>query len=367
MRIARNLNLTQLGHNAMFSDQKHALNHLNEHFDQEQAAIIVRLLRPYLRLVAAPEVSRPGQTRIGGTPDLSPESHSAGSQWPIREVPKDVDAIVNLGGSNHEAHLRKHLAQPLPYSFIAQIDLEEAARLTETHPTLNSGLLPDHGRLLFFCDVPTVPWRNGIESCHVRWDVSARDTLTRATTPAILQELAKASIAELIAEFKKYKMKPETLSDPYSGVERALRLEVGYALPDARAPESADDREFSALMADEDISDTYSDFISEIGHDRAQGLERHRVLGYPLPEQDDPRYDAVALVDYAQERSWEWTDRPEMAVIEAQMKQWHLLLQCDLSDYHQDPLCEGTLYFLIREDDLRSRNFDRVVVVYQQT
>jgi uncharacterized protein YwqG len=341
----------------MFSGKDDAVRQLSDAFETDQIAVILALLRPYICFEVAPERARIGGTRIGGTPDLPPDI-----AWPIRSVPGNAEEIADFGGSNHAAHIRKHIAQPLPYSFIAQIDLTEAAQASGI-----GGLLPDHGRLLFFCDLPVIPWRDGVESCNIIWDLSDSAALAKADAPPVLQRLADESLVELRAEFKKHGLDTDALSHAYWGVEKSLRLTPAFVLPDARAPEANANPAFVALMTDEDFADAYSDFISELAHDRAEGVARHRVLGYPLPEQDDPRFAAVALVDYGQTHFWTWADRPDPAVIDAKMSAWHLLLQCDLSDYYQDQLSEGTVYFLIREDHLHARDFNQVVAVYQQT
>ncbi len=340
----------------MFSGKDDAARQLKEIFESNQVAVILGLLRPYIAFENTAEPLRIGASRMGGMPDLPPDS-----AWPIRSVPGNAEEIAGFGGSNHAAHIRKHIAQTLPYCFIAQIDLAEAAH------AFADGVLPDRGRLLFFCDLPVIPWRDGIESCKVIWDVSDAATLAKADAPAIMRQLAEESLIELRAEFEKHNLDTDGLRHAYWGAERPLCLMRAFVLPDASAPEAIADPAFAALMADEDIRDAYSDFISELAHDRTEGVKRHRVLGYPQPEQDDPRYAAVALVDYEQAQFWKWADRPDLAVIETKMKHWHLLLQCDLSDYYQDRLSEGTVYFLIRDDHLRARDFDRVVAVYQQT
>lgn len=46
---------------------------------------------------------------------------------------------------------------------------------------------------------------------------------------------------------------------------------------------------------------------------------------------------------------------------------WPLLLQADLRDLSQDSLTEGTVYFLIRRDDLARRDFSRVHGIDQKT
>ena len=48
-------------------------------------------------------------------------------------------------------------------------------------------------------------------------------------------------------------------------------------------------------------------------------------------------------------------------------QEWTLLLQVDLKDYLQQPYATGTVYFLIRNDDLAARAFEKTVAIYQQT
>ena len=55
----------------------------------------------------------------------------------------------------------------------------------------------------------------------------------------------------------------------------------------------------------------------------------------------------------------------ELLVTEA--KSWRLLFQASLPNWWQEEFTEGTVYFLIRDDDLTARDFDNIVAVYQQT
>lgn len=274
-------------------------------------------------------------------------------------MPENSEQIINLGGRSHASKIRKHVAQPLPYVFIAQIDLAQAA-------SVSASALPDDGRLLFFCDLPLVPWRAGIESCRVIWDRSAPHALRKAEMPEMLQRFADDSIAELRAMYEERGLPAKELSHCYAGPERSMRVVLRYAIPDSHAPEAMQDAAFVAVMNDEDVQAAYDDFVSEHSHDLPERVAMHRVLGYPSPEQCDPRLTAVASVDYEWPRFWDWPQRPDEATLHARMTQWHLLLQCELSDCIP-AWSEGKVYFLIRDEDLQARHFDRTVVVYQQT
>jgi uncharacterized protein YwqG len=48
------------------------------------------------------------------------------------------------------------------------------------------------------------------------------------------------------------------------------------------------------------------------------------------------------------------------------MHDWTLLFQLGLNDLWGE-YAEGTVYFVMREEDLEARNFERVHAIYQQT
>ena len=100
------------------------------------------------------------------------------------------------------------------------------------------------------------------------------------------------------------------------------------------------------------------------GSDRAASeSRRQRFLGTPSPEQDDPRYEAIDKAGYPTEGGW-----PEAVTRDAARKAgyWQLLLQVSMADLTQQP-AEGTIYFVIRNDDLTRRDFTQVHAYYQQT
>jgi len=259
-----------------------------------------------------------GDTRIGGSPDLNPSV-----EWPVRPA-GDPDGRVAAGGSAHALHIEKHLSQALPYPFIAQIDLAEAAALGDI-----ASDLPSEGRLLFFYDYQTGPWGDGPASARVIWDRSACETLVRSELPTEFLGLAKEEEQEFRDALSAYPdLKGEPFQTTYWGPAKPQRLVVEWSLPNAFAYEVRQNETLSAELFPEDQSleeddalyDSYIDFepTSESADDERFGYLSHKLLGLP---------DA----DWQQARA------------------------------------EGTIYFLIRNDDLRDRHFDRVFAVYQQT
>ncbi len=98
----------------------------------------------------------------------------------------------------------------------------------------------------------------------------------------------------------------------------------------------------------------------------AEQDRHHQLLGLPVPVQDDPRYDAVVASEYSVQHlsAEQWANDKD--ALSRSAEDWELLLQIELADWMQQS-AEGTVYFLIRQDDLRDRDFDRVIAVYQQT
>jgi len=89
----------------------------------------------------------------------------------------------------------------------------------------------------------------------------------------------------------------------------------------------------------------------------------HRLRGWPIPEQWDPRFTAAAAARGANLMLGPLSEA-EHETCEVEMHDWTLLLQlgCAALGY-----AEGTVYFVTRDADLRRHNFDRVHAVFQQT
>ncbi len=146
-----------------------------------------------------------------------------------------------------------------------------------------------------------------------------------------------------------------------------MALKVALQLPSFSSLEfEATGRLVTTYSADRAViggAQAFSQAYDEV----SQGAEQESLLlGAPVPEQDDPRYDAVVVSDYnTQSLSQEDWAKNRTKVMET-AKDWRLLLQLSVPGWMQDS-GEGTVYFLIRDKDLQDRAFERVVAVYQQT
>ncbi|MCU5783673.1 hypothetical protein MA04_02973 [Alcanivorax balearicus MACL04] len=350
----------------MFDSTEEAVEALEPYLGPEETAAVTQALIPAIQLQPLATTSRPGESRLGGVPDLP-----AGSDWPRPSAPEDPEAIARRGNDDAAAEMRAHFKAALPYAFIAQIDLEQAAAC----PAATS--LPQQGRLLFFYDMAVGPWESGTRVARVIWDDSPRDRLRPLPMPDDLAEAAQRERHErqaIQAQFGSPSVGAPGGTN-YHAEARTIQLQGTLRLPLPAALEMDTLPHLYAFYhgetADDDtaeLADAYDQALEELGLNYPEpGWRRHQLLGSPQPEQSDPRYDAVLITHFEKP----FLDRADWdqhrARIGSLARQWRLLLQVDLSDWMQDSLTEGTVYFLIHQDDLAAHRFDGVMAVYQQT
>jgi Domain of unknown function (DUF1963) len=345
----------------MYSSIDEARNALAAVFVPPTVETVLAALVPTIGFELAENQSEPplGTTRIGGTPDLAHDVN-----WPLRPVPPVIDSIVDAGGSAHGDHIREHLSRELPFDFVAQVDLAEAAKLGNIAKDL-----PNEGRLLFFCDVTVIPWRSGVESCRVIWDRSPVTALERKARPQSMIELAEKYVSEWneMARKESYLEEVDIDQTPYWGPARAMHLAARLQLPDRHSVDGQDNAALMAALTNEEIEETYCNLFGEYwGKDVAAPI-RQQLLGSPITEQRDPRYDAVVVTGYGVQHLDSDVYREAWPKIKTAAADWQLLFQLDLKDYLQQKLTEGTIYFVIRKTDLANRAFEKVVAIYQQT
>lgn len=324
-----------------------------------------------------------GGTRIGGVPDLPP-----GLDWPVRPVPPDASGIAARGGSNHSGWIARHITVPLPYEFIAQIDLAEAARFPEV------GGLPSRGRLLFFYDGAVGPWGDPQSAGRVVYDASPVTALSPSPVPHALATLAAAERAEheqkladpmemaksflpaqlaiitgsltpgttLEDHFRKI-AEGMTFSSRYLHPSQPMRLDRALQWPDHHSLEAAVSPDLAALLEDPAVLS----LMDPSRHEWRPVNSRHILMGIPVPEQDDARYDAAFIANPGLQKRLNADREAVMPEVEAMAAEWRLLLQIDQSSLMADRFCEGTIYFVIPSDDLAARDFSRVLTICQQT
>jgi len=351
----------------MFDSPADAADALLAFLDRPRAEIVAEALVP--AAVFHPAASRIviGGTRLGGTPDAP-----AGFVWPRPPRPADPDAIARRGSEDAGAEMRAHMALDLPYAFIAQVDLAEAATLGPF-----AAALPAEGRLLFFYDLAIGPWDTGARVTRVIWDRSPLEALRPLAMPDDLAAAAARETKEraaIAAAFGEGDEAGEGGTN-YGAPARAMTLRRTWRLPDPHALEIEALPDLAAVAGGEsddpalqDLYAAYEEAMEAFG-DRypAEAWRRQQLLGSPMPEQDDPRYDAVVVTRWGKQHLSREEWRAHRDEIARKAHEWTLLLQIDVGDWMRARFVEGTVYFLIRRDDLEQRRFDAVVAVYQQT
>lgn len=343
--------------------------------------LIGAVIAPVFLFATAPEGSDT-LTHIGGAPVMS-----ADIAWP--EASQSPYADINQRAERFTQQIGTHLNDELPLSFVAQVDLATLPR----GATLPEGI-PAQGRLMFFYDMIAGPFENGPRFAAVIWDT--RDTPVERQIPPALkaaeeryiaetkEALANFEFPEIDAETRKLLLEAgmseaeidemanmpapdlsnEPVTAPYIAPRTPKVLLEGAQLPSAFLPEFASAAPaahmlyFGSTDASYDFQEAFDTLIQDTSYSR--------FLGLPTPVQDDPRLDAaIGRLFSKQFIEDEWTTYKDAIMAEAQ--DWQLLLEITMSDWLQSGDFDGTVYFLIHEDDLKARRFDRAVAIYQQT
>ncbi len=247
-----------------------------------------------------------GSSKIGGGCDLP-----RGTAWPVFQ------------GVNQR--------------FLAQINLEEAAELLPDFPLPTSGLLT-----FFWCqefEHGTDP--GGFKVMHLQ---CPRENLVRAADPWA-KIPRKLSLIQRLAC-----VKPPARGMGFNPCAAELRAMLTF--PD----------EFGPFAPKPPLTEVESETLHEALHaplsDAGLLFEGHRLLGAPTNIQSPVELEAEAYRLNPSAPDWKNAERGA--------KDWRLLLQLD-SD-HDAGFCFGdwgSLYFLMKETDLRAQRWDRVVLLTQ--
>ncbi|HYD15406.1 MAG TPA: DUF1963 domain-containing protein [Hyphomicrobium sp.] len=277
--------------------------------------------------------------QFGGLPDVR-----ADFVWPQRDAyphGRQLADKLRRGPDMDDAFTR-----PIPLDFLCQIDL---GRVAETGAL--GDRLPPEGQLLFFWDGTCGPWIESALSARVIWD--------RTPTRDLVTISAPQTLADHLADVGRMGFRRMT---------RATPLPV-WSMPDRFLMQDliADKAVEAELTGDG--ADDFWDHVMDAGLGRltsGRAVLPHRLGGWPITEQWDPRYTAAAAShDYLRLFDRMPTDA-ERAACEVETHDWTMLLQVSLADLGTD-YAEGTVYFVMRKADLTARDFSHVHAIYQQT
>lgn len=138
--------------------------------------------------------------------------------------------------------------------------------------------------------------------------------------------------------------------------EFALRFEPLHSLPDI----------LRLGLSPEEAPDEVLDRADELKLLPFDGAPQHQIGGYPNAVQNDDMELECQLASNGVYCGGDRGDQPRAAELESGVADWKLLLQID-TDEEADMMWgdEGMLYFWIREQDLKKRDFSNVWMVLQ--
>jgi uncharacterized protein YwqG len=275
---------------------------------------LLSLVRPSIRLVAqrVPDVQiELGASRIGGSPDVLP-----GFAWP-RWVPakKRNDKFGQPWCPD----------KPTPLGFIAQIDLSAVPQVND--------LLPSSGWLCFFYDRYSEAW--GFDPadrgcCSVVYFNGDRSSLYRAEPPTDLdpEHIAHSCVVEAWPEL--------TLPDDLRKIEYGTSVYEAYR-----------------ALREELI--------------KPGGLVYHRLMGHPQLIQNPMELECQLASNGIYCGGASRFQEAEAKALEPGAADWRLLLQIDTDEDGPGWMWGdvGRIYFWIKQQDLATRCFDHVWLIFQ--
>jgi uncharacterized protein YwqG len=231
-----------------------------------------------------------------------------------------------------------------PMTFIGQLNFAELAAV---HDGLLPGF-PDDGILAFFCDIEEIE-AGGYKPAHRRlWQIA----YTPPDTPAV-----------------RLPAPPFTRTPSYDQAPpcRAIASRLSLSLPDVSANELDYLR---AVPEAEEVLDRYYHLYQEYYYDlfRERDRQEHQVGGHPHWVQHDERLTAQLASHGIACGSPEASKTPEALALRPGRADWRLLWQIGSDAVSGFYWClDGTLYILIRTQDLEARAFDKCWVLVQGT
>jgi hypothetical protein len=379
--------------------KRYCIDESDEPIKRADIDMLMKKLRPQLFIEPRGNQIKPDmRSHFGGVPDGPP-----GMTWPVRTAESVAAQAAYLSKTfGNRVTFGSYLTRDVPFEFVAQIDCTEAA----LHP-LHSVGLPSTGRLLFFWDDIVGTYAGGAHACRVIHDQTQPHELVAASIPKEFDDLERAwrtaNSADAKAQFEgMLKALPDSsrlmreagldeasiaaaekaLRDlaakppengpnarkPFVYPRRQMQLTPIWQLPSTHTPEFILDADL-ARFGKTDAGQACHSLMTSLDDGPFKGAEhrdsealRNRVLGTPIPEQDDPRFETLGKPG---ENAEPWSEvklRRDAQTISS----WRLLLQLSMADLAHASR-EGTVYFIIRNDALAAREFSHVEAYYQQT
>ena len=251
----------------------------------------------------------------------------------------DNSEIINKSKIGGKPYLPKNFIWPyyqeLPLSFLAQINLEEVSSLDKDK------LLPSKGMLYFFYELETEEWGYHPES----------------------KGCAKVFYFEDTSNFELIDF-PKDMEDYYKIPEFKVTFKSNISLPSYE--------NFYLLLKEDDAFKKYdisfNDFIPLYDEIFIPDNNYTKLLGYPEVIQNPMEEECEAVTRGFDMGGVESYPKQYQKEIRSASKDWILLFQMDTvetSDYELMFGDSGHIYFWIKKEDLKNKNFDNVWLILQ--
>lgn len=275
---------------------------------------LLEILFPSVRVTASrcPISELPlGASRMGGVPDM-PES----LEWPVWNIPEDSTYRLNSSLSQGK----------VPLDLLAQINLKELRGFVGAED------LPNSGWLYFFYATESQVWgfdpKDKGSSCVLYYDGSL-DTLKRRIPPKLSQEEYFSCL---------------------------LNFAEDWTLPNDFNPEG------------KPLSDSQSDNYAEMLEELTGNSEiKHRLLGFPWLIQGEMELECQLVTNGIYCGNASGYRSEEARQLAEGAADWRLLMQIDSDEDNPGWMWgdSGSVYFWIKDQDLRAKNFADTWLILQ--
>ena len=254
--------------------------------------------------------------------------------------------IVNKSKIGGKPYLPKDFIWPyyqeLPLSFLAQINLKEVNSLDKDR------LLPSKGMLYFFYELETEEWGYKPQS----------------------KGCAKVFYYEDISNFSLIDF-PENMEDDYKIPEFKVNFKSNISLPSYEDFFNlVEDKEKLEDITENEFYDIYHSAYDELSKKYLVPIEKYiKLLGYPDVIQNSMEEECAAIargfnmggIGYLYLKKYH-------DEIKKASKDWILLFQMDTIESDDYELMFGDcghLYFWIKKEDLKNKNFENIWLILQ--
>ena len=262
-----------------------------------------------------------------------------------RYLEDDYDDPTSPSPEDGEAEGRRAMAEAnalrtaFPLAFIAQFDLASLSQVPGFDPAL-----PNDGRLYLFYDLLCLPASYdpvSRTSFRVVHDTSPVNTLVRTDLPEELAEIADVDGATL---------KPATAMPRKAATSMPIES-LCAAGPRLRGWQK---EKYDAWLMD------------EVGWPGEPESDRHQLGGWPRAIQQNMQSTAQLAANGIDAGSSAAYRGKKAKALLADAGAWRLIFQLG-PDEGIGNLLPGSVNFLMREDDLAARRFDRAWAIYEQS